>query len=148
MARIIDGTKISKEIRAGIAVGVQELRGHEVTPTLAVVLVGEDPASQVYVRHKVQATVEAGLESFRISLTGFILPFMIVYNHALLGLGAWQEIVMACALGVAAVWMMSIALVGWYQKHVNVAWRVLLAAAAVGWSRRGRHKRIGLRTYP
>src|SRR5690606_36693884 len=37
-------------------------------PGLAVVLVGEDPASQVYVRHKVQATIEAGLESFRTDL--------------------------------------------------------------------------------
>ena len=74
---------------------------------------------------------KAGLESFRISLTGFILPFMIVYNHALLGMGAWYEIVLTCALGLAAVWMMSIALVGWYQRHVNVAWRLVLAAAAI-----------------
>lgn len=74
---------------------------------------------------------KAGLESFRISLTGFILPFMIVYNHALLGMGAWYEILMTCAMGLAAVWMMSIALVGWYQSHVNVVWRLLLAAAAI-----------------
>ena len=75
---------------------------------------------------------KAGLESFRISLTGFILPFMIVYNHALLGMGAWQEIVMTGALGLSAVWMMSIALVGWYQSHVKITWRLVLAAAAVG----------------
>lgn len=74
---------------------------------------------------------KAGLESFRISLTGFILPFMIVYNHTLLGMGAWYDIVLTCMLGLAAVWMMSIALVGWYQRHVNVAWRLLLAAAAI-----------------
>lgn len=74
---------------------------------------------------------KAGLESFRISLTGFILPFMIVYNHALLGMGAWHEIVMTCALGLGAVWMMSIALVGWYQSHVKMTWRLVLAAAAV-----------------
>jgi len=56
---------------------------------------------------------------------------MIVYNHALLGMGAWYEIVLTCALGLAAVWMMSIALVGWYQRHVNVAWRLVLAVAAI-----------------
>ncbi|MNQ60732.1 Sialic acid TRAP transporter permease protein SiaT [compost metagenome] len=75
---------------------------------------------------------KAGLEAFRISLTGFVLPVMVVYNHALLGMGDWQQIVMACVMGLFSVWMMSIALVGWYQRQVNVFWRLLLAAAAMG----------------
>ncbi|MNE92173.1 hypothetical protein D3C80_1898710 [compost metagenome] len=57
---------------------------------------------------------------------------MVVYNNALLGLGDWQQIAMACVMGLFAVWMMSIALVGWYQRHVNAIWRLLLAAAAMG----------------
>lgn len=75
---------------------------------------------------------KAGVEAFRISLTGFVLPVMVVYNNALLGVGDWQQIVVACVLGLFAVWMMSIALVGWYQRHVSVIWRLLLAAAALG----------------
>ena len=74
---------------------------------------------------------KAGIEAFRLSFTGFVLPVMIVYNPALLGMGAWHEIAISCVLALFAVWMMSIALVGWYQDHVNVAWRLVLAAAAL-----------------
>lgn len=73
---------------------------------------------------------KTGVEAFRISLTGFVLPVMIVYNPALLGIGEWHEILAACALGALACWMMAIALVGWLQSRVNVVWRLLLAAAA------------------
>lgn len=75
---------------------------------------------------------KAGVEAFRISLTGFVLPVMVVYNHALLGIGDWQQILIVCVLGLFAVWMMSIALVGWFRRHVNYFWRLLLAAAALG----------------
>src|ERR1700730_3670805 len=64
-ARVIDGTVIAAEIRARVAVelaGVQ--REHSITPGLAVVLVGNDPASQVYVRSKHKQTQEAGMASF------------------------------------------------------------------------------------
>jgi methylenetetrahydrofolate dehydrogenase (NADP+)/methenyltetrahydrofolate cyclohydrolase len=62
-ARIIDGTQLSRTIRAGVAERAAALaaRGHR--PGLAVVLVGEDPASQVYVRNKVKACADAGLFS-------------------------------------------------------------------------------------
>ncbi len=62
-ARIIDGTQLSKSIRADVATRAAALaeRGHR--PGLAVILVGEDPASQVYVRNKVKACGEAGLHS-------------------------------------------------------------------------------------
>ncbi len=59
-AKIIDGNAIAKEMRAEIKVQAQELKSkHGVTPGLAVVLVGEDPASQVYVRMKGKACADA-----------------------------------------------------------------------------------------
>ncbi len=64
-ARIIDGKAFAAGLRARVAEGVEALQAsHGVTPGLAVVLVGEDPASQVYVRSKGKATVEAGMRSF------------------------------------------------------------------------------------
>jgi methylenetetrahydrofolate dehydrogenase (NADP+)/methenyltetrahydrofolate cyclohydrolase len=61
MARIIDGTEISRTMRAEIAAGVAELRERGVVPQLTVVLVGSDPASEVYVRSKTRACEEAGM---------------------------------------------------------------------------------------
>lgn len=64
-ARIIDGKAAAADLRAKVAEHVAELKErHGVTPGLAVVLVGEDPASQVYVRSKGKHTVEAGMASF------------------------------------------------------------------------------------
>jgi methylenetetrahydrofolate dehydrogenase (NADP+)/methenyltetrahydrofolate cyclohydrolase len=64
-ARIIDGKAIATELRARVAAEVQRLRGaHQLEPGLAVVLVGENPASAVYVRSKAKQTVEAGMRSF------------------------------------------------------------------------------------
>ncbi len=61
----IDGKAFAAGLRARIAVQVSELvRDRGVTPGLAVVLVGEDPASQVYVRNKAAQTAEAGMASF------------------------------------------------------------------------------------
>ena len=63
-ADIIDGKAFAAELRGRIAGAVSELKAdHGLTPGLAVVLVGEDPASQVYVRNKNKATVEAGRNS-------------------------------------------------------------------------------------
>jgi len=62
---IIDGKAFAADLRAQIAKDVAEFKeATGVTPGLAVVLVGEDPASQVYVRSKHKATVEAGMASF------------------------------------------------------------------------------------
>jgi methylenetetrahydrofolate dehydrogenase (NADP+)/methenyltetrahydrofolate cyclohydrolase len=64
-ARIIDGKAIAAELRAAVAAEVQRLtREHGLEPGLAVVLVGENPASAVYVRAKGKQTVEAGMHSF------------------------------------------------------------------------------------
>ncbi len=59
----IDGNALSKQIRAEVAQRADALINRGVRPGLAVILVGEDPASQVYVRNKVKACVEAGLHS-------------------------------------------------------------------------------------
>ncbi|WP_375258212.1 bifunctional methylenetetrahydrofolate dehydrogenase/methenyltetrahydrofolate cyclohydrolase FolD [Citreimonas sp.] len=65
VAERIDGKAHAARIRAAVAENVDRLRSeHGVTPGLAVVLVGEDPASQVYVRSKGKMTVEAGMQSF------------------------------------------------------------------------------------
>jgi len=61
----IDGKAFADKLRARVSSQVAELqRLHKLTPGLAVVLVGDDPASQVYVRSKNKATQEAGMNSF------------------------------------------------------------------------------------
>ncbi|MGB1117345.1 MAG: bifunctional methylenetetrahydrofolate dehydrogenase/methenyltetrahydrofolate cyclohydrolase FolD [Parvibaculales bacterium] len=68
-AHLIDGKKIAGELRAQIATRVATLKSdHNLTPGLAVVLVGEDPASQVYVRNKGIATKEVGMNSLEFRL--------------------------------------------------------------------------------
>jgi methylenetetrahydrofolate dehydrogenase (NADP+)/methenyltetrahydrofolate cyclohydrolase len=63
-ATIIDGKEIAAQVRAGVAAKVADLvRQGRPAPGLAVVLVGEDPASQVYVRNKGRATAEVGMVS-------------------------------------------------------------------------------------
>ena len=62
-AKIIDGTAIGKSIREELKSQVAELRAKGVTPGLTVVIVGEDPASQVYVRMKGKAADELGMKS-------------------------------------------------------------------------------------
>ncbi len=63
-ARIIDGKAIAAQVRANVGAQVAELkRDHGFVPGLAVVLVGEDPASKVYVKNKALQTVEVGMKS-------------------------------------------------------------------------------------
>ena len=62
-AQLIDGTALSRKIRAEVAQRAAALTARGMKPGLAVVLVGDDPASQVYVRNKVKACEEAGLHS-------------------------------------------------------------------------------------
>lgn len=64
-ARRIDGKAIAADVRAGVAAAVKVLPAQ---PALAVVLVGDDPASQVYVASKGKATIEAGMRSIEIKL--------------------------------------------------------------------------------
>lgn len=63
-AKLIDGKARAAALRARVAEEVSRLKAQGVTPGLAVVLVGEDPASQVYVGSKKKATIESGMASF------------------------------------------------------------------------------------
>jgi methylenetetrahydrofolate dehydrogenase (NADP+)/methenyltetrahydrofolate cyclohydrolase len=67
-ARVLDGTAIAKAIRQEVAAEVSRLRSKGRKPGLAAVLVGEDPASAVYVRSKGKACEEAGMHSVTIRL--------------------------------------------------------------------------------
>ena len=72
-AQIIDGNALSKLLRTEVAARAQALKSKGVTPGLAVVLVGDNPASQVYVRNKVKACEDSGLysvlEKYEVSMT-------------------------------------------------------------------------------
>lgn len=71
MACIIDGKRISAEIRAKLKVEVAKLKAERgIVPSLAVIIVGEDPASRVYVNNKKRACDEIGIVSYE-----FALPF-------------------------------------------------------------------------
>ena len=67
-ARIIDGVALAKTIRGEVAAEVAKMKGNGRKPGLAAVLVGEDPASAVYVRSKGRACEEAGMHSVTIRL--------------------------------------------------------------------------------
>ena len=67
-ARILDGTAIAREIRDEVTREVADLAGRGIRPGLAVVIVGDDPASQVYVKSKGQACLEAGMHSETVRL--------------------------------------------------------------------------------
>ena len=63
-ATMIDGKAFAARVRERVAAEVSKMHERGIYPGLAVVLVGEDPASQVYVRNKARQTVETGMESF------------------------------------------------------------------------------------
>ncbi len=62
-ARIIDGVALSQTLRADVATRAQALKARGITPGLAVILVGDNPASQVYVRNKVKGCQDCGFHS-------------------------------------------------------------------------------------
>jgi len=66
---IIDGKQVAADLRVALALEVKQLKESKgITPSLTVVLVGEDPASQVYVRNKAKQTTEVGMISNEIRL--------------------------------------------------------------------------------
>lgn len=67
--QIIDGKALAKRIRENLKVEVDELKKKGIIPKLAVILVGEDPASQIYVRNKSKACNEVGIEFEEIILS-------------------------------------------------------------------------------
>ena len=71
MSQLIDGKKVSEDTREEIAKGVEELKNSSgITPGLAAVLVGEDPASEIYVRNKRKACEKVGIYSEEHKLSG------------------------------------------------------------------------------
>ncbi|NNU42864.1 bifunctional methylenetetrahydrofolate dehydrogenase/methenyltetrahydrofolate cyclohydrolase [Ramlibacter montanisoli] len=62
-ASLIDGNALAKRVRAEVAGRTEALRARGIQPHLAVILVGEDPASQVYVKHKVADSEQTGLKA-------------------------------------------------------------------------------------
>ena len=69
MAQIIDGKRFAADVRLKIKRYLTELKeNHGETPGLAVILVGEDAASQVYVKNKGKQTIEVGMNSFEYKL--------------------------------------------------------------------------------
>lgn len=69
MSKIINGREIAAQVRAGLKSEIAALKGKTgLTPGLAVVLVGDDPASRVYVRNKGKACEEVGIRSFQYTL--------------------------------------------------------------------------------
>jgi len=73
-ARIIDGRVVATEIRAQCKERVRALNAQGVVPGLAVILVGEDTASAVYVRNKIQACKQVGINSFKFELAKDVAP--------------------------------------------------------------------------
>jgi methylenetetrahydrofolate dehydrogenase (NADP+)/methenyltetrahydrofolate cyclohydrolase len=67
-ARLLSGEEPAAAVRSEARGRVQQLRQSGLTPTLALVSVGEDPASQVYLRRKTEACAEAGIEVRRVAL--------------------------------------------------------------------------------
>ena len=64
MGEIISGKELSKEVRAEVKIQVEELKAkYKAVPHLVVILVGEDPASQSYVKAKERACIKAGMKS-------------------------------------------------------------------------------------
>ena len=69
MTQILDGKALAGKIREGLKQEVLQLSKSGITPSLTVILVGEDPASQVYVRNKERAATEVGIHSNVIRLS-------------------------------------------------------------------------------
>jgi methylenetetrahydrofolate dehydrogenase (NADP+) / methenyltetrahydrofolate cyclohydrolase len=64
-AMVIDGQAVAARLRQGVAAAAKDLRErHAITPGLAAIIVGDDPASQIYVRNKARACIASGLASF------------------------------------------------------------------------------------
>ena len=67
-AQLLDGKTMSNELREKLALRVDNLKARGVTPGLAVILVGEDPASQIYVKNKGLGCAQVGMHSVTIRM--------------------------------------------------------------------------------
>ena len=73
-AQLLDGVALGQKLRAGFKLKADELAAQGVRPGLAVILVGEDAASQIYVRNKVNACAQAGIHSERYAYALDVAP--------------------------------------------------------------------------
>src|SRR5678815_1772562 len=71
-ATVLDGNKIAAEIRAEVAAEVTAMTAAGIRPGLAVIVVGHDPASEIYVRGKVESSEEVGIYSEKLTPTATI----------------------------------------------------------------------------
>jgi len=81
-AQILDGNALGQKLRAGFKQKAEELAAQGVRPGLAVILVGEDPASQVYVRNKVNACAQAGFHSEKHVFPADVAPQLVLEKIA------------------------------------------------------------------
>lgn len=77
-ARILDGKALADRVRGEVALQADALRGQGVVPCLAVILVGSDPASSVYVRNKVAACEKAHIQSLRFDYPADVDPAVVM----------------------------------------------------------------------
>ena len=73
-AQLLDGVALGQKLRAGFKLKADELAAQGVRPGLAVILVGEDAASQIYVRNKVNACAQAGIHSEKYAYAPDVAP--------------------------------------------------------------------------
>ncbi|MET0383744.1 MAG: tetrahydrofolate dehydrogenase/cyclohydrolase catalytic domain-containing protein, partial [Burkholderiaceae bacterium] len=62
-AQLIDGNALARQIRSEVSGRTAALKARGIQPALSIILVGEDPASQVYTKHKVNDSTETGLQA-------------------------------------------------------------------------------------
>ena len=81
VAKVIDGHAVARQVREQCRLQAQALKARGVVPGLAVVIVGDDPASRVYVANKVKACNEVGLQStvYGIVLVAFVLFVVVMF---------------------------------------------------------------------
>ena len=87
-ARILDGNALSATVRERLAQRAKALAKQDVTPALAVILVGDDPASAVYVRNKVAACEKTGVRSLKFSYPSDASPSAVLDKIASEGMAS------------------------------------------------------------
>jgi TRAP transporter 4TM/12TM fusion protein len=74
--------------------------------------------------------MQTGYHSFRLGIAKYLLPFMFVYNPALVFVGTWEEIVLAVATGLAGIFALTVTTEGWMFARAGISTRVFMAIAA------------------
>lgn len=74
--------------------------------------------------------MQTGYHSFRLGIAKYLLPFMFVYNPALVFVGTWYEIIAAVATGFAGIYALTVTTEGWMLQRAGISTRVFMAIAA------------------